>query len=245
MDIKIIATLSDVERAEAMAVLVRGVVAHRASRRGTGRAWRGRGQRLVRRAAAAAAAAAAASGVEERRGSAQGDFTSLPVVDLGPLVMYTAGLRGLEEDVLQCCREIDAACRRCGFFYVKNHGVPEPLVSGVRELSKQFFRRPRKDKERLRLGASTSFRGYQALGDNVTRFDGGFSRDWHEAIGEAHTRMRAHPHPHPHTDTLTHARAHVQRQACPFARSRPLTVVLRACMMNTRYNRHVQGGERH
>ena len=160
-----------------------------------------RGQRLVRREAAAAAAA---SGVEERRGSAQGDFTSLPVVDLGPLVMYTAGLRGLEEDVLQCCREIDAACRRCGFFYVKNHGVPEPLVSGVRELSKEFFRRPRKDKERLRLGASTSFRGYQALGDNVTRFDGGFSRDWHEAIGEAHTRTRAHAHSH--SDALTHAR---------------------------------------
>jgi hypothetical protein len=28
----------------------------------------------------------------------------------------------------------------------------------------------------------SAFRGYQALGENVTRYDGGFTRDFHEGI---------------------------------------------------------------
>ncbi len=28
----------------------------------------------------------------------------------------------------------------------------------------------------------SSYRGYQFLGSNVTRYDGGFQRDWHEAL---------------------------------------------------------------
>ena len=147
------------------------------------------------RRSARAGAGAAAAGVEERGRTAagKGEFTSLPVVDLEPLVAYArahgagAAPPDVREEVRECCRAIDEACRSCGFFYVRNHGVPEELVSGVRALSREFFANPRAEKERLRLGAGTSFRGYQALGDNVTRFeteDGrpGFSRDWHEAI---------------------------------------------------------------
>ena len=37
-------------------------------------------------------------------------------------------------------------------------------------------------KQQLALGPATHFRGYQQLGANVTRYDGGFQRDWHEAI---------------------------------------------------------------
>ena len=37
-------------------------------------------------------------------------------------------------------------------------------------------------KEQIALGPHTAFRGYQQLGANVTRYDGGFQRDWHEAI---------------------------------------------------------------
>lgn len=37
-------------------------------------------------------------------------------------------------------------------------------------------------KEQIALSPHTSFRGYQQLGANVTRYDGGFQRDWHEAI---------------------------------------------------------------
>ena len=34
----------------------------------------------------------------------------------------------------------------------------------------------------MALSADTHYRGYQELGANVTRYDGGFQRDWHEAI---------------------------------------------------------------
>ena len=37
-------------------------------------------------------------------------------------------------------------------------------------------------KQQIALGPQTSYRGYQQLGANVTRYDGGFQRDWHEAI---------------------------------------------------------------
>ena len=37
-------------------------------------------------------------------------------------------------------------------------------------------------KEQIALNPHTAFRGYQQLGANVTRYDGGFQRDWHEAI---------------------------------------------------------------
>lgn len=37
-------------------------------------------------------------------------------------------------------------------------------------------------KSQIALGPETSYRGYQELGSNVTRFDGGFQRDHHEAI---------------------------------------------------------------
>ena len=37
-------------------------------------------------------------------------------------------------------------------------------------------------KQQIALGPQTSYRGYQQLGANVTRYEGGFQRDWHEAI---------------------------------------------------------------
>lgn len=37
-------------------------------------------------------------------------------------------------------------------------------------------------KQQIALGPKSSYRGYQQLGSNVTRFDGGFQRDHHEAI---------------------------------------------------------------
>lgn len=37
-------------------------------------------------------------------------------------------------------------------------------------------------KEEIALAPHTAYRGYQQLGANVTRFKGGFQRDWHEAI---------------------------------------------------------------
>ena len=37
-------------------------------------------------------------------------------------------------------------------------------------------------KKEIELSAKSKFRGYQPLGSNVTRYENGFSRDWHEGI---------------------------------------------------------------
>ncbi len=37
-------------------------------------------------------------------------------------------------------------------------------------------------KSEISIRSDAHFRGYQRLGANVTRYDGGFQRDWHEAI---------------------------------------------------------------
>ena len=34
----------------------------------------------------------------------------------------------------------------------------------------------------MALSPATHYRGWQRLGANVTRFEGGFQRDWHEGL---------------------------------------------------------------
>ena len=54
-------------------------------------------------------------------------------------------------------------------------------------------------KEQIALRPQTAYRGYQQLGANVTRYDGGFQRDWHEAIDlykEEAASVSAHSYPY-------------------------------------------------
>ena len=37
-------------------------------------------------------------------------------------------------------------------------------------------------KREVSLSPATHYRGWQRLGANVTRFEGGFQRDWHEGL---------------------------------------------------------------
>lgn len=104
-------------------------------------------------------------------------FTSIPVIDVGPLVVdpQSRGARSV-------AAELDKACRDVGFFYVTNHGVPDKVCSGVLQEARGWFQLPEEVKNQLQLGPNTHYRGYQQLGANVTRYDGGYQRDWHEAI---------------------------------------------------------------
>lgn len=127
-----------------------------------------------------------------RRGKS---FTSLPVIDIAPLVRYYSNSssklatdKSAERRLLQqTCAQLDSACRTCGFFYVINHGVDEALLQSVRDRSREFFNLQEEEKMQYKIGKKTNYRGYQNLGDNVTRYvkdDGsdGFVRDWHEAL---------------------------------------------------------------
>jgi isopenicillin N synthase-like dioxygenase len=63
---------------------------------------------------------------------------SIPVIDVGGLADGT----GLE----RVAREMREAAERVGFFYVRNHGIPEDLVRRAEDVSRRFFARPEADK---------------------------------------------------------------------------------------------------
>ncbi|KAK9819032.1 hypothetical protein WJX74_007795 [Apatococcus lobatus] len=105
-------------------------------------------------------------------------FTSLPVINISPLVDKAQSALAKA----QVGAELVKACRNVGFFYVTGHGVEEETYRGILQLARTWFQLPEEVKKQIDIGPHTHFRGYQALGANVTRYDGGFQRDWHEAI---------------------------------------------------------------
>ncbi|WP_165225649.1 isopenicillin N synthase family dioxygenase [Aquisphaera insulae] len=90
------------------------------------------------------------------------DFTRIPIID-------AAGLsrdRSAREAV---ARELDAACRECGFFYVVGHGVDEGLQGRLRDLSRAFFGLETSEKMRIRMAlGGKAWRGYFRVGDELT-----------------------------------------------------------------------------
>ena len=70
---------------------------------------------------------------------------AIPVIDYGP---YFAGERGALEPLAGAVRE---ACETVGFFYIRNHGVPEALVERAFAAARRFHALPLERKLALRL----------------------------------------------------------------------------------------------
>ncbi|KAK3022301.1 hypothetical protein RJ639_046159 [Escallonia herrerae] len=83
-----------------------------------------------------------------------------------------------DKGVAEVVRQLDQACREAGFFYVKGHGIPDSLVKEVRSVAHKFFDLPYEEKTKIKLSATTGYRGYQRVGENITK---GIP-DMHEAI---------------------------------------------------------------
>ncbi|KAH0828292.1 1-aminocyclopropane-1-carboxylate oxidase [Fonsecaea pedrosoi] len=85
------------------------------------------------------------------------DFKEVPVIDL-------AGLSSEEiTDRIAVAREVRDACIRVGFFYVKNHGVPQEVIDRAFEVSKKFFSLPAEDKMEVYVTKNESFKGYEDI----------------------------------------------------------------------------------
>ena len=70
-----------------------------------------------------------------------------------------------------------------GFFYVIGHSVERRVSEGVLSAARTWFTTATPaEKAAIALGPHTHHRGYQALGANVTRHEGGFTRDQNEAL---------------------------------------------------------------
>jgi len=69
----------------------------------------------------------------------------IPVVDYGP---YFAGEKGA---LARLAAEVGHACEHVGFFYAKNHGVPEALVERAFAAARRFHALPLAEKMKVRL----------------------------------------------------------------------------------------------
>ncbi|KMT09746.1 hypothetical protein BVRB_6g127280 [Beta vulgaris subsp. vulgaris] len=107
------------------------------------------------------------------------NFKSIPIIDVSPLIAKSDDAKIAEDaGVCEVVKQLDQACREAGFFYVKGHSIPDSLLKEVRDATRTFFDLPLEEKLKIKLSAGTGYRGYQEVGDNVTKG----APDMHEAI---------------------------------------------------------------
>jgi isopenicillin N synthase-like dioxygenase len=73
------------------------------------------------------------------------DDTEIPVLDLGP---YLAGEEGALETLGRALRH---ACTEIGFYFVRNHGVPQAVIDAAFAAAARFHAQPLEDKLALKL----------------------------------------------------------------------------------------------
>ena len=81
----------------------------------------------------------------------------IPVIDLGP--MWS------EDEVgkVLLAEQVSTACQEIGFFYVKNHGVPDSIIADAQRVSGEFFKQSEETKMLIEVSGSSSNRGYIPL----------------------------------------------------------------------------------
>jgi len=89
----------------------------------------------------------------------QVDFDSIPVIDIG------AFFGGDEAARRRVAEAIGEACRNVGFFYVANHGIPQPMIDELIGQTKRFFHQPLEEKLKVNIDRVQRHRGYVPQGD--------------------------------------------------------------------------------
>ncbi|KAI9088974.1 hypothetical protein K1719_029253 [Acacia pycnantha] len=107
------------------------------------------------------------------------DFSCIPIIDISALIAKSDDPNIAEDPaVCEVVRQLDQACREAGFFYVKGHGIPDTLLKEVKDVTRRFFQLPYEEKTKIKMTAGTGYRGYQRIGENITKG----VPDMHEAI---------------------------------------------------------------
>lgn len=83
-------------------------------------------------------------------------FTSIPTIDL-------TGLDGSPVMRQRIARDIYNACHECGFFYIKNHGIPDQVITETFELLKRFFALDLDIKMDAHVQKNPAIRGYEPM----------------------------------------------------------------------------------
>lgn len=101
-------------------------------------------------------------------------MTDIPIIDLTDLRSEDQAARRAVASAL------GAACRNVGFFYVKNHGIPDGVARGIFDAARTLFAQPPAEKETLSIKRSPHNRGY--VGVAGERLDTRASPDQKEAF---------------------------------------------------------------
>ncbi|MEZ4772402.1 MAG: 2-oxoglutarate and iron-dependent oxygenase domain-containing protein [Bacteroidia bacterium] len=92
----------------------------------------------------------------------QTPLTHVPVIDISPLV---AG----QGDRNSVAKQLHAACRESGFFYIRGHGIDETLQNRLHQLSEQFFALPLEEKMNIHMKlGGRAWRGFFPVGEELT-----------------------------------------------------------------------------
>ena len=92
-------------------------------------------------------------------GLVQTDFDTVPVID------FAGMLTGDPEAKVEVGANLRDACSNVGFFYIKNHGVPQSLIDRTFAESERFFRIPREEKFAIHVKKSPHLIGYVGMGE--------------------------------------------------------------------------------
>lgn len=98
-------------------------------------------------------------------------LTSLPILDLSALDTGPDEASAFRAELRRVTHEV-------GFFYLVGHGIPQPLIDEVLEVSRRFFDLPVEQKLAIENTHSPQFRGYTRVGGELTHGD----VDWREQI---------------------------------------------------------------
>jgi isopenicillin N synthase-like dioxygenase len=84
-------------------------------------------------------------------------WLSVPVIDIAPF--RTGGL----VEKKSVAAQVNRACRDIGFLIIKGHGVSQPLITAMKDVSRAFFDLPIEEKARYARPAVDVLRGYIGL----------------------------------------------------------------------------------
>jgi isopenicillin N synthase-like dioxygenase len=91
-----------------------------------------------------------------------GDFSNLPIIDVGPLVTRAGDRRDVTAQIARACRE-------SGFFYIVGHSVDDHLQRRLEEVSRNFFAQGLAAKLNIRMEkGGRAWRGYFPVGGELT-----------------------------------------------------------------------------
>ncbi len=89
-------------------------------------------------------------------------FEEIPVIDVAGLVRRDPAAE------VAAALAIGDACRDIGFFYVTDHGIPQPLIDAVFAEAARFFALPLDRKLAIHIRDSPNHRGYFPLQEELT-----------------------------------------------------------------------------